>query len=281
MLAVAAVSAVGLDAPVLPHWNDGAQCEGRSDVESAWLDADTAILRESLCVTAEAPFAYLLFGTQDALLIDSGDGAPGFADAVRGLMNEHATRTGRSTRRLVVAHTHAHGDHVRGDSALRRAGAIVVGLDPRSVAAFFGIARWPETVGALELGGRRIVVLPIPGHEASHVAFHDPSTGILLTGDTLYPGRLYVPRREFRAYEQSVRRLQRFAEANNVDVLMGAHVEMSRTPGVDYPAGARVHRGERALPLTRAELNELVGVLSGLAGSPREVRRDRFILAPL
>lgn len=267
--------------PRLPVWNNGAQCQGRADVEYVWIDANTAVLRESICVTREAPFLYLLFGDQDALLIDSGDGAPGLPATVRHLVEEHTARAGRAPRRLIVAHTHAHADHTRGDAALRRGGAIVIGLSPTDVARFFGIGRGANREGAIDLGARRVAVLAIPGHELSHVAFHDGRTGFLFTGDTLYPGRLYVPRREFRTYQASVRRLQAFAAARGVTTVLGAHVEMSTTPGVDYPFD-QVHRpNEHPLPLARAELNELVAVVDAVARAPQLVRRDHFILTPI
>jgi len=281
LVPLARADSAAVSPPVLPVWNDGTNCVRQPDVESAWLGPDTAILRESLCHTAEAPFIYLLFGSRDALLIDSGDGTRGFAAAVGRLINEHAARRGRAIRRLIVAHTHAHSDHVQGDAALRRSGATVVGHDRASVAAFFRISSWPDGSGGIDLGERRIAVLPLPGHEPAHVAFHDPRTGFLLTGDTFYPGRLYVPRDQFRTYEQSVIRLRNFAAENDVHTLLGAHVEMSKAPGVDFPVGSRVHVEERPLPMARRDLEELVSVLAGLSGEPGHVKRNHFILFPV
>ncbi|WP_370694713.1 MBL fold metallo-hydrolase [Pseudomonas sp. FP603] len=97
--------------------------------------------------------------------------------------------------------THAHADHTRGDHAFRQAGAQVVGLRLDDVAQFFGIPQANQGTGAVDLGDRRIVVFTIPGHEPSHVAFHDPRTGYLFTGDTFYPDRLYVPRANFASYQ--------------------------------------------------------------------------------
>nr|BFE78243.1 hypothetical protein GCM10020093_008440 [Planobispora longispora] len=34
--------------------------------------------------------------------------------------------------------------------------------------------------------------LPAPGHHEASVVFYDRWTGFLLTGDTVYPGRLYI-----------------------------------------------------------------------------------------
>ncbi len=62
----------------------------------------------------------------------------------------------------------------------------------------FGIV---DNQGAIDLGDRVLDVLAIPGHHAAHVAYYDRKTGILLTGDHLYPGRLYVA--DFPAYVAS------------------------------------------------------------------------------
>ena len=44
-------------------------------------------------------------------------------------------------------------------------------------------------VGRIDLGDRIIDVIPIPGHDVLSLAYYDRQTGILLTGDGLYPGR--------------------------------------------------------------------------------------------
>ncbi len=49
------------------------------------------------------------------------------------------------------------------------------------------IAKWPEDAGTIDLGGRLIDVLAIPGHDQASIALYDRRTGLLLTGDSLYP----------------------------------------------------------------------------------------------
>jgi len=58
------------------HWNEGAQnCAGNTLplLQVHKYNEQTFILRESLCSTFEAPFIYLLIGSEKALLIDTGD----------------------------------------------------------------------------------------------------------------------------------------------------------------------------------------------------------------
>jgi hydroxyacylglutathione hydrolase len=118
---------------------------------------------------------------------------------------------------LIVAHSHAHGDHVAGDSEFEsRPNTEIVGPGAEDVARYYQVDDWPHASASLDLGRRPLRVIPIPGHEPSSIAVFDERTGVLLSGDSLYPGRLYV--RDFEAYRASVDRL--------VETLSG-----SRCPG--------------------------------------------------
>ena len=54
----------------------------------------------------------------------------------------------------------------------------------------------------VDLGGRVLQAFATPGHHAAAVTFYDPWTGILLTGDTVYRGRLYIV--DWAAYSHSI-----------------------------------------------------------------------------
>jgi glyoxylase-like metal-dependent hydrolase (beta-lactamase superfamily II) len=55
----------------------------------------------------------------------------------------------------VVAHTHAHGDHVAGDGQFAdRPATTVVGTQGESVRSSFGFAHWPGDSVTFDLGGR-------------------------------------------------------------------------------------------------------------------------------
>ncbi len=225
------------------------------------------ILRESPRVNFEKPFVYLIFGREAALLIDTGSGAADLAGFVSGLVAERGVR-------LVVAHSHGHGDHVAGDAALRRMpGVTFIPATVEAACEAFGIGAWPESAGAIDLGGRTLDVIPIPGHHPSHVAFYDRATGILLTGDHLYPGRLYVY--DFAAYLASTRRLVEFTETRPVAHVLGCHVEQTATPFADYPEGTLEQPEEHGPALGRAHLLELAAALEAMRGKPgRSYHRD-------
>jgi glyoxylase-like metal-dependent hydrolase (beta-lactamase superfamily II) len=116
-------------------------------------------------------------------------------------------------------------------------------------------------------------ILPIPGHQPASIAVYDRRTGILLTGDTFYPGRLYV--RDTSAFANSIDRLTAFAANHRVTHMLGAHVEQTRTPFRDYPIGTVDQPEEHELDLGRARLVELDSVVRKLRGHfTRTLLRD-------
>lgn len=241
------------------------------------------ILRQNKCLNFEGPFLYLIFGAQKALLIDTGATASAatfpLRTTVENLMVEHYGAAQRPQITLVVAHSHAHGDHRAADAQFNgQAATMVVGTGQPAVAAFFGIANWPESIVDYDLGGRVIKVIPIPGHEPSSVAFYDAQSGIIFTGDTLYPGRLYI--QDWDVYRASATRLRTFAEGKNISYVLGAHVEISKTPGQDYPAGSTFQPDEHALQLSKDALILLDNELKKIGATPTRKVLDEFIISP-
>jgi hydroxyacylglutathione hydrolase len=253
----------------------GASCAGTPPLRVHAYNPDLFIMRQAACTSYEKPFLYLLFGREKALLFDTGAGGIDVAATVDTLMRAWLTRNGRASMDLVVAHSHAHGDHVAGDSQfVGRPRITVVGRDTASVRAFFGVARWPSDSGAIDLGGRILDVLPIPGHQPASIAIYDRRTGILLTGDTFYPGRLYV--RDTTAFAESIGRLAAFARSHTVTHMLGAHIENSRTPYVDYVVETVDQPNEHDLDLGPAQLFELDSVVRSMRG-----RMTRTVLQDL
>lgn len=248
-----------------------------------WLDDDTVQIRQTKSSHWEAPFLFLLFGSDRALLLDTGATYDESTFPLRGIVDE--TIDGWLRRRaaadrpyeLVVAHTHAHGDHVAGDPLLTdRPRTVVVGHAPAEVISFFGFRAWPDEVVEFDLGGRIVEVIGGPGHEPSAVVFFDRATGILFTGDTVCPGNLYV--RDRAEYVRTIERLIRFRDDRGPRVreLLGAHVEMTAEAGVDYPPGTVDQPNEARLALPPSILDEIRAALD----EPGErIVRDRFIVA--
>ena len=251
-------------------WNSGVSGGPEPALQVHRARADTVVLRQSITTHFEAPFLYLLLGSDRALLLDTGASADPAVLPVRetvdALIGDWLARHPHPDHHLVVAHTHAHGDHVAGDGQFHdRPATSVVGHDVEAVHTFFGI-EGPHGTGRLDLGGRDLLVLPIPGHHPTSIAVHDPATRTVLTGDTLYPGRLYVD--DFPAFSRSLARLQRLVRETGAEHLLGAHVEMSDVAGVDHPRGSTRHDGEAPLPMTPAQLDVVVAAAASTGGVP-------------
>jgi hydroxyacylglutathione hydrolase len=254
--------------PFPEQWDDGTSPTG-PDHQVHWYDERTVIIRQALRTNFEGPFCYLLLGTRRALLLDTGTGHADLRGVVDKVLAGHDLE-------LVVAHTHSHRDHIGGDDQFDQ----VVGVELDEIAEYFGFTGWPEQTVVLDLGGRVLTVIPIPGHHGTDLAFHDPSTGLLFTGDSLYPGRLYV--KDWAAFRASARRLADFVAAGNpVTWVLGAHIELTSRPGVDYPGGADVHPDEHPLQLPPETLAELADALAEAGETPRRIVRDHFIVPPV
>jgi glyoxylase-like metal-dependent hydrolase (beta-lactamase superfamily II) len=218
------------------------------------------ILRQSGCTNFEKPFLYLLLGSKEALLVDTGAAGAHVSTVVEELLRRHAQRQQTPALPLLVVHSHGHGDHTAGDADLSRMPRTrVIAASPDALAEFFTLRNWPREIAQYDLGDRVVDIVPIPGHQPASIALYDRRTGILLTGDTLYPGRLYV--RAAGDFVESVGRLVEFTATREVAHVLGAHIENTRTPYLDYPEGTTFQPDEHALELGRAHLLELQDAL--------------------
>lgn len=251
------------------------------EIQAHAYDASTLILRQNMSVHFEAPFLFLLFGAERALLLDTGATADPahlpLRRTVDAAVEAWLARHPHDGYELVVAHTHGHGDHIAGDGQFAdRPRTVVVGPDLAAVTGFYGLPDWPEGRAEVDLGGRVLDVLPGPGHEAAATVFHDRRTGLLFTGDTLYPGHLYV--RDLAAYTATVDRLLAFCERHPVTHLLGCHIEMTTAPGADYPRGSTHQPDEPPLQLDAGRLRALREALTATGGRPGVHRFDDFLV---
>ncbi|MDK2757209.1 MAG: MBL fold metallo-hydrolase [Blastomonas fulva] len=264
------------------RWIDGTNgAEPATQVQA--LDADTFVIRQSVHSNFEAPFLYLLFGRDKVLLIDSGADGGQIVPTVDRLIAEWLIAHKRSAIPLIVAHSHSHCDHIAADAAFaKRPDTVVVGLKPADVAAFFGIDPWPGDVATFDLGGRALSILATPGHQAAAIMVYDPQLKLLISGDTLYPGRLYIPVNFLDDNRKSIDRLAAFAKRHPIRAVLGAHIEMTRTPGRDYAHEAASHPDEHALELPAAAIAELrQGLTARLDVSDQGQVHDHFIIMPV
>jgi len=260
------------------HWDDGLDC-GQAEIQIHQYDDNTIILRQSLCTSFEGPFLYLLFGEDRVLLEDTGAGGIAVADTVYAIIDQWLAANQKDSIELLVVNSHAHGDHVAGNSMFSgMPNTTLVQPSVSGLSDYFGIDDWPNQVVPIDLGGRIVDLVPIPGHQTSHIALFDHGAGLLLTGDTLYPGRLYID--DFTAYVASIHRLVDTVSQADVCQVLGTHIEMTQTPGQDFDFGADQHPDEHVLELTWDHLLELRDAVDAMDTPQIEVHDD-FIVYPL
>lgn len=233
-------------------WIHGAaDCHSNADplLQVHRFNADSFIMRENKCYSAEGNFMCLLLGMDKALLLDTGDLRDAdsllprmdlpLAQAMHGILAER-----QLPLELIVVHTHSH--HLFWDSEFPP--ATVVGHDHRSIMERFGLSDWPDGRAMFDLGGRPFDVFPT-GREPHHIALYDRNARILLTGDMLYSGIRTVPDATWETYRQSAARLADFAAQNPVSLVLDAYIEAKKTARQFYDPQTPFQPDEHALPL--------------------------------
>jgi glyoxylase-like metal-dependent hydrolase (beta-lactamase superfamily II) len=292
------------------HGSEAAKYNTDPDIQVHPCDEHTYILRQNKAVHYEAPFLFLLFGAARALLLDTGATAnPEFFPLRRtvdsiidGWLASHPHPDDYG---LLVLHTHAHADHTAADGQFAgRPNTEVIGAKRGPAWRYFGFAYSPaacspgtgspgtgspgtgspdtgspDTVAEVDLGGRVLDCLATPGHHEAAVTYYDRYTRILFTGDTIYPGRLYVF--NWPDFVRSIDRLADWCARRPVSYLLGCHIEMTTTPGVDYPVGWSYQPDETPLELTTDHLGQIQATLKAYDLQPGRYVLPQLIVTPV
>jgi glyoxylase-like metal-dependent hydrolase (beta-lactamase superfamily II) len=192
---------------------------------------------------SEETISYLILGSRRALLFDTGMGIGNLRSVVAGL----------STLPVVLVNSHTHNDHVgdnwqfsailgmdtgftrtsaRGSQTDAQAeiapgeicGALPQGFHAKAYATRpWKITGYIHDGDNIDLGGRTLQVIATPGHTPDSITLFDRAHGLLFTGDTDYPGPiwLYRPETDLDAYARSIHRLA--ALAPEVKLVLGQH----------------------------------------------------------
>jgi len=267
------------------EWIHGAaDCKENSDppIQVVQYNYNTWILRQSKCTNYEGPFMFLFLGNKKALLMDAGATKDEKQFPLRATVNDLISKWEKAAHTkvaLIVAHTHGHGDHTAGDIQFKdNPNTTVAGLGVDDVKSFFKIENWPFQNSKIDLGDRVLEIIPIPGHQKASIAVYDYETKILLSGDSFYPGRLYI--NDWPSFKLSTQRLVDFTSQHKISYILGNHIEMTKTPGKDYPIGTRFQPDEHILPLKVRDLLLLNEALKSLGDKPVRKVYDDFIIYP-
>lgn len=251
------------------------------DIQVHVYNDHTYILRQNMAVHYEAPFMFLLFGNDRAILLDTGaTRSPDFfplRQTVDDLIHQWLAKHPRDDYALVVAHTHLHRDHYEGDPQfVDRPNTQIVGRTLDATIEFYGFQNWPAEVVPFDLGGRVLQVMGTPGHEDAEVSIYDPYTQLLFTGDLLYPGRLYI--RDWEAFKDSIERMIAFTNEHPITHILGCHVEMSIYPRIDYLIRTSYQPYERPLQMTVEQLHSVRTAIQHIDGKPGIHVFDDYII---
>lgn len=192
---------------------------------------------------AEETIGYLIVGRASALLFDTGMGIGDIKKITAAL----------TALPVAVLNSHTHNDHVGGnwqfdtvygmDTDFTRAnakgsrsdaqseigpgqicGKLPAGFDPAAYATRpWKISGYKHDGDRIDLGGRSIEIIATPGHTPDAICLLDRANGLLFTGDTYYPGTIWIyrPETDLAAYGASIRRLA--ALAPGIRTVLGAH----------------------------------------------------------
>ncbi len=268
------------------QWIHGSQvCNTITDpaIEVFQYNDSSYILRQSKCLTFEAPFIYVLVGDEKILVIDTGatDDVEELSvyKTVLALQKKHNEKEQGVEREILVIHTHSHSDHYGGDAQfIDQEKVTLVPASADGINDFFAFEDWPNKPTTLELGGRSITIIPTPGHQEEAVSIYDEQTKWLLTGDTFYPGYVYI--KDWHDYKASISRLTAFTNENTVSAILGSHIEMKSSAGEYYEIGTTYQPQEASLVLTTADLVALNTAMSEL-DEPDKVALEGLIVEPL
>lgn len=260
-------------------WRSGGEPCQEPHYEFKTLADKILTIRQSKCLTFEAPFIHTILGDRFAFVMDTGALSDKHAIELRELIfNLVDQYSSNKLQNIIVAHTHTHGDHTAGDEAFQRSALVrLVPSNLASVKQFFRIQNWPNQIVSMDLGNRILDIIPIPGHDEASIAVYDRHTKTLFTGDSFYPGRLYIS--DYNEYKSSIQRLVDFSKRNKIEVILGTHIEMSKTPKRDFPQGATYQPDEAPLELHLEDLELLNETLK--RHRPRDlIKLDKFIVYP-
>lgn len=144
---------------------------------------------------------FLIIGEQKALLIDSGVSGESALSIAKSLTDKP----------VELICTHADRDHIAGNGEFSH-----FMMHPSEAANYYNISNGTGTFipiednQTLDLGGRRIRIILIPGHTPGSIALLDTERRMLFPGDSVQDGDIYLfgPMREMLSYILSLRKLK-------------------------------------------------------------------------
>lgn len=238
----------------------------------------------------EEVISYLVVGEKRSALVDTGMGIGN----VKTLAQEFTQFP------ITVVNTHSHYDHIaqnylfddvaiidapnsrqaseKGYSKEEMAGHLAEGMLSKPLPEDFdsknyhippfAVTRWLKDGDVIDLGKRKLEVVHTPGHSPDSICLLDKDARLLWTGDTYYPGPLYLhlPDSDLDLFIKSYERMITLSQ--HYDVLLASHNE----PCVEKTELGKVLKAAQDIKTGKATFLEGVDMGSRV----RKYEFDRF-----
>ncbi|HSX40360.1 MAG TPA: MBL fold metallo-hydrolase [Candidatus Saccharimonadales bacterium] len=153
--------------------------------------------------------SYLFVGKNQALLFDTG---LGIGDVRQEILQI-------TTLPVLVINSHSHYDHIGGNKQfpiiLQCKDGDIIAMDPFN-----------------------FIVIQTPGHTPDSICLYERKKKLLLTGDTMYPGPIYLffPESNFEDYKKSINRLNKL----DINVLLPSHNAFHQSKEIIYVTAKKI-----------------------------------------
>jgi len=186
---------------------------------------------------------FLLEGTRSAMLIDSGMMCPDAREIAQKVTDLH----------LVLLNTHADPDHISGNGSFDV--FYMSAAEEPNYRAHKGEGRlFPIKEGdVIDLGDRPLEVIDIPGHTPGSVAVLDVNNRILISGDSVQAGNIFMfkSHRNMDLFIKSMEHLEEYR--GRFDVIYPSHGDFPVEPDLI----GKLHEGAQEIRAGKAQWREV------------------------
>lgn len=163
--------------------------------------------------TSDMTTMYIIEGTQNAMLIDTGTKCADLDKVVSKI-------TGKP---LIVVLTHAHGDHA---GNINYFGEIYLHPDDMVLLnkSYKGKVNFVSDGQVFDLGGKKIKVVHTPAHTPGSIILIDQEAGICYSGDSYGSGQVWLQLRPFspmKSYVESCKKMEKLMDNGITKIYCG------------------------------------------------------------
>lgn len=156
---------------------------------------------------------FLLAGTEKALLVDSGMNTP----------NARQIAESITKLPLMILNTHADPDHISGNGGFDYVYMHPDEEDNYRAHGGQGVIKPVKENDVIDLGKRPLKIIFIPGHTPGSIAVLDINNRVLISGDTVQDGNIYMfnKYRNLSRYVESLKKLSGYTD--EFDIIYPSH----------------------------------------------------------